>query len=292
MMKKHKVSALEKKEKAISLLFGAPLILKSLIFTVLCLIFVIGYSFTDYSLMNTTVNYIQFENYIALFNDVQFLKACFNTFYLMLSIPITMFFGFCLAYVLNKELKGSIIFRVIYYLPAVSSALAIGIIWKWVLNDEFGLLNQLLGTDIVWLTDDKVVKNSFIMKSVWGGMGGSMLLQLAGMQNISKEYYEAAELDGAGELTKIFKITLPLLSPVLFYMITVNVIGGLNAFSDNYIITSSDATKTVVYWIYLKVTQQGGKFGLASAAATLLGGVVFLITLLQFKLSNKWVLEE
>ena len=149
-----------------------------------------------------------------------------------------------------------------------------------------------LGTDIGWLTDDNVVKNSFIMKSVWGGMGGSMLLQLAGMQNISKEYYEAAELDGAGELTKIFKITLPLLSPVLFYMITVNVIGGLNAFSDNYIITSSDATKTVVYWIYLKVTQQGGKFGLASAAATLLGGVVFLITLLQFKLSNKWVLEE
>lgn len=210
----------------------------------------------------------------------------------MLSIPITMFFGFCLAYVLNKELKGSIIFRVIYYLPAVSSALAIGIIWKWVLNDEFGLLNQLLGTDIGWLTDDNVVKNSFIMKSVWGGMGGSMLLQLAGMQNISKEYYEAAELDGAGELTKVFKITLPLLSPVLFYMITVNVIGGLNAFSDNYIITSSDATKTVVYWIYLKVTQQGGKFGLASAAATLLGGVVFLITLLQFKLSNKWVLEE
>lgn len=291
-MRKNKVSALEKKERAISLLFGAPLILKSFIFTVLCLIFVIYYSFTDYSLMNMTINYIKFENYAALFEDVQFLKACFNTVYLMLSIPITMAFGFCLAYVLNKGLPGTIAFRVIYYLPAVSSALAIGIIWKWVLNDEFGLLNQLLGTEIGWLTDDDVVKNSFIMKSVWGGMGGSMLLQLAGMQNISKEYYEAAELDGAGEITKIFKITLPLLSPVLFYMLTVNVIGGLNAFSDNYIITSSDATKTVVYWIYLKVTQQGGKFGLASSAATLLGIVVFLITLLQFKLSNKWVLEE
>lgn len=291
-MKKNKVSALEKKERAISLLFGAPLILKSLIFTVLCLIFVVYYSFTDYSLMNTEITFIKFENYVSLFQDVQFTKACFNTVYLMLSIPVTMAFGFALAYVLNKGLPGTIAFRVIYYLPAVSSALAIGIIWKWVLNDEFGLLNQLLGTDIGWLTDDKVVKNSFIMKSIWGGMGGSMLLQLAGMQNISKEYYEAADLDGAGEFTKVFKITLPLLSPVLFYMLTVNVIGGLNAFSDNYIITSSDATKTVVYWIYLKVTQQGGKFGLASSAAALLGAVVFLITLLQFKLSNKWVLEE
>ena len=122
-------------------------------------------------------------------------------------------------------------------------------------------------------------------------MGGSMLLQLAAMQNIDKGYYEAADLDGASEIIKIFRITLPLISPILFYMFTVNIIGGLNAFSDNYIVVSSDATNTIVYYMYLKITVYG-EYGEACAASVLLGIVVFCMSLIQFKFSKKWVLEE
>lgn len=286
-----KQTSYRKKEGITALLFAVPIVLKAVIFTLCCIAFGLYYSFTDYNIFNDSLNFIRFENYATLFGDIQFLKAVFNTFYLMLSIPIVMVLGFLLAYVLNKKIYGNMAFRVIYYLPAVSSALAIGIVWKWILNDEYGLLNTLLGTNIGWLTDDNVVKNSLIIKAVWGGLGSSMLMQLAGMQNIGQEYYEAADLDGAGEFTKMVKITLPMMTPILFYLLTVNVIGGLNSFSDNYIIVSTDATKTVVYYIYLKITSFG-KYGLASAASVLLGVFVFAISFVQFRFSRKWVLEN
>ena len=285
-----KQTSYRKKEGITALLFAMPIVLKAVIFTLSCIAFGLYYSFTDYNLFNDSLNFIRLENYAALFKDLQFLKSIFNTFYLMLSIPIVMVLGFLLAYVLNKQIYGNMAFRVIYYLPAVSSALAIGIVWKWILNDEYGLLNTLLGTNIGWLTDDNVVKNSLIIKAVWGGLGSSMLMQLAGMQNIGQEYYEAADLDGAGEITKMIKITLPMMTPILFYLLTVNVIGGLNAFSDNYIIVSTDATKTIVYYLYLKMTD--GKYGFASSAAALLGIFVFLISFVQFRFSRKWVLEN
>lgn len=291
MITKHRYSSFERKERAISLLFASPMIVKTIVFTICCLIFAIYYSFTDYNIMNDAIHTIKFENYKSLFNDILFQKACVNTVYLMLAIPISMTLGFSLAYVLNKGIFGTSFYRVVYYLPAVSSALAIGIVWKWLLNDEFGVINRVLGTSVGWLTDPAVVKNSLILKNVWGGMGGSMLLQLAAMQNIDKGYYEAADLDGASEIIKIFRITLPLISPILFYMFTVNIIGGLNAFSDNYIVVSSDATNTIVYYMYLKITVYG-EYGEACAASVLLGIVVFCMSLIQFKFSKKWVLEE
>lgn len=291
MKKKYRYSKMERKERMTSLLFASPMIIKTIVFTVCCLIFAVYFSFTDYNIMNDAINFVKWENYKTLFNDIIFQKACLNTLYLMISIPISMTLGFCLAYVLNKHIPGTSFYRVVYYLPAVSSALAIGIVWKWILNDEFGVLNSLLGTKIGWLTDPAVVKNSLIMKNVWGGMGSSMLLQLAAMQNIDKTYYEAADLDGANEFVKIFHITLPLLSPIVFYMLTVNIIGGLNAFTDNYIVVSSDATNTVVYYMYQKITIYG-KYAEACAASVMLGIVVFFMSLIQFKFSKKWVLEE
>jgi multiple sugar transport system permease protein len=201
-----------------------------------------------------------------------------------------MVISFLLAVTLNKKFAGRSLFRVILYLPAVSSVLAIGIVWKWMFNTDFGVINKLFHTNIQWLTSPKLVKISLIIKGVWGGLGGTMLLFLASLQNISNDYYEAADIEGANSFDKMFKITVPLVTPVTFYVIIIGVIGGLNAFSDNYIIAASDDANTVVYYMWRKLNQ--GEYGLVSAAAILQGAVCFIVTLIQFKFSSKWVYGE
>lgn len=281
---------LNKREWIASYLFILPICLQFLIFTLVPVIMTIVYSYTDYNVIASIggagFEFIGFDNFKYLFGDPHFTSALGNTFFLLLSLPVSVIFSYLLAAALNRNLPGRVVYRIIYYLPAVSSALAVGIVWKWFFNGEYGVINQLFGTHVQWLADPSVVKLSLIIKNVWGGMGGTMLLLLAGMQNLNKTYYEAAELDGAGPLVRTFRITLPMLAPVLFYVFITGVIGGMNAFADNYIMVgANDASRTVVFymWEYLKT----GDYGIVSAAALFLGIIVFLITLVQFKISRK-----
>lgn len=277
------VSKLQRRENLWGWLLVSPILFKVLTFVLIPTLFCLIISFTDYNMLATGKKITEFTlaNYKEVFSSKDFWRSMWNTVYLMLSLPIRLILGFLLAYALNyKFLRGRTAYRVIYYLPAVSSAVAIALVWKWFFNTD-GVLNTLFGTDIAWLIDPKVVKNSLIIKGIWGGVGGTMLMYLAGMQNISEEIYEQASLDGASPMVKMFQITLPLLGPITLYQVITGIAGGLNAFADNYTMVSSAASNTAVFWIYGQFT--GGNYPLAGAAAFILMMFVIVFSIPQYK---------
>lgn len=281
--KSEKMTKMQRRENCWGWFLISPMILKVLIFTVFPTVFCLIISFTDYNMLaaRDKITKATLDNYIEVFTSRDFWRAMWNTVYLMLGIPIRLIIGFLLAYALNyKFLRGRTVFRVIYYLPAVSSAVAIALVWKWFFNTD-GVFNALFGTDFAWLIDPDIVKNSLIIKGVWGGVGGTMLMYLAGMQNISEDIYEQAALDGASPLIKMFKITLPLLAPITMYLVLTGITGGLNAFADNYTMVSSSASNTAVFWIYNQFT--GGNYPLVGAASFVLMMFVIVFSIPQYK---------
>ncbi|MDR2202389.1 MAG: sugar ABC transporter permease [Clostridiales bacterium] len=222
-----------------------------------------------------------------------FKRAVANTLWLLLGVPAGMAAGLAVAHLLNdKTLKGRQFFRVLMYLPAVSGAVALNIIWRYIFNSEFGVVGFLFGHDKYWLSDKVLLKLAIIVKGIWGGMGGTMLLYLAGMQNISSTYYEAADIDGASRAKKFFAITLPMLTPVTFYLLVMGLIGGLQSYTESQVF--ADGVKegqTIVFFIWQRGISNA-RYGIASAASILLAAVIMIVTVIQFRLSNKWVYED
>lgn len=298
MTKAGAVSGLRKKERRAGLLFITPMLLQFLIFFV----FFMGYSFfmsmTDWNIVEGTQNFIGLENFREILSDPLFWKSIGNTLYLMLGIPIGMVLAMLLALALNRKLPGKTFFRVIIYLPAVSSAVAIALLWRWIYNAEYGILNMLIeqvfgvkGPN--WLGDPAMVKISLIIMGVWRGVGNTMLLFLAGLQNIPREYYEVMDVAGGNAWHKLRYVTLPMMSPTYFYVIITGVIGGLQAFGDQFIITGvgpEHSAITVVYYLWEKGFTEHD-MGAASAVAWILAFGIFAVTLIQFKVSNKWVYD-
>lgn len=290
-------SKLDRKENVIAFLFVLPPIIGFMIFTIGTMAFSFLYSFQNYHVLTGEAKWIWFENYKNLFTHIvfapSFKNAIVNTVVLLLSIPFSMLLGLGLAGLLRLgNVKGAKVFQVLYYLPAVSSAIALNVVWRYIFNNEYGLINQLVGQQIAWLGDDKLIKVAIIIKNSLNGMGGSMIMYLAGMLNVPKDYYEAADIDGAGKLTQFFKITLPLITPMTFYLLITGLIGGLQSYADSDIFGAGlQGSQTIVYFIWQRGINQG-RYGLASAASILLAVVIMIITLIQFKTSNKWVYEE
>ena len=204
-----------------------------------------------------------------------------------------MILGLCLAGLLRMgDIKGAKVFQVLYYLPAVSSAVAMNIVWRYIFNNEFGIINLIIGKKIPWLSDDTLIKVAIIIKNSLNGMGTAMILYLAGMLSVPKDYYEASELDGAGKVKQFFSITLPLITPITFYLLITGLIGGLQSYADSQIFGAGvQGSQTIVYFIWARGINQS-RYGLASAASVLLAVVIMIVTLIQFKLSDKWVYEE
>ncbi len=278
-----KISGLERRENIWGWLFISPMVFKVITFTIIPTLFCLVISFTDYNMLaeGNRITKFTLDNYREIFGSRDFWRSMWNTVYLMLGLPIRLLLGFVLAYALNaKFLRGRTVFRVMYYLPAVSSAVAIALVWKWFFNMD-GVFNSIFGTDIAWLQDPSVVKNSLIIKGVWSGVGGTMLMYLAGMQNISEDIYEQASLDGASPFVKMFRITLPLLGPITLYQVITGITGGLNAFADNYTMVSSSASNTAVYWIYSQFV--GGNYPLAGAAAYILMMFILIFSIPEYR---------
>lgn len=201
---------------------------------------------------------------------------------------------------LQKRFRGGTLFRVVLYLPAVTGAVAITLVWKLMFNETQGIVNVvlkamgLIDEPINWLgitTGESYPRLVLILKNVWGGIGGVVILYVAGILNLSDTYYEAAEIDGAGRIRQFFAITVPMLTPITFYHLIVSVIGGLQAFMDTQLLANTGATQTVVYFIYDHGINNY-RYGYASAASVLLAIVVMLVTVVQFKMSDKWVHAE
>jgi len=274
-----------KKETLTGLLFILVPLIGFLIFTAISMGFSVYYSFTDYNPIREETKWVWLENYIDLLTDKKFWEACFNTVVFLVTIPIGMFIGLLLATYLKKLAHGSKFLRLVYYLPAVSSAVAINIIWRYIFQMDYGIINNILGTNIPWLgTSSKwLIKIAIIIKNIWSSIGGTMLLYLAGLNAISDSYYEAAEIDGASPLKQFFTITIPLVKPTSFYLIITGIIGGLQSYADAQVFAQGlEGARTIVYYIWQYGIDKS-KYGLASAASTLLGIVIMFITFIQFK---------
>lgn len=300
-----KKSKLKTKERLVALGFVAPLFIGFAIFTVIPFAVALVYSLVDYMPLAGTVSPVSLRVYASLFRGdyalVGFGKAIGNTLIIMLSIPLNLIIGLLFsALITQKRFKGGTFFRVVLYLPAVTGAVAITLVWKLMFNETQGIVNVALKNlgiikeNINWLgitSGEFFPRFVLILKNVWGGIGGVIILYVAGILNISRSYYEAAEIDGAGKVRQFFAITLPMLTPITFYHLIVSVIGGLQAFMDTQLLANTGATQTIVYFIYDHGINNY-RYGYASAASVVLAVAVMLITVLQFKLSDKWVFSE
>lgn len=268
------------------------------VFTLAALVAVVYFSFNDYNLFRDEMVPCGFQNYSDLFANPTYSEAfgrsIFNTVILLASIPLGMIAGLVLAAVLQSKAvkKASKFFQVLYYLPAVTSAVAVNLVFRYIFNPEYGFINTLLNAEIPWFANEWLVKVAIIIKNVWSSMGTSMILYIAGMLAIPQSYYESADVDGASATHKFFKITLPLLTPTTFYIIITNIIGGLQSYADAKVFGNGTSGSQTIVWFIWEYGINQGKQGLASAASLVLAVAIMLITVVQFKFSDKWVYGE
>jgi multiple sugar transport system permease protein len=262
-------------------------------------------SFTRWSLLSPP-QWVGLENYQELLsNDPLIPISLWNTaYYVLFAVPLGVLLSLVLALLLQQKLKGMGLFRIIFFLPSVTNMVAVSILWMWVFNPEFGLLNRglaMLGiSGPLWLQSETWAKPALILMSLWG-VGSGMIITLAGLQNIPKELYEAAQLDGARRWHRLRHITLPMISPVLFFNLVMNTIGAFQVFTQAFVMTASssqgqeggpnNATLFFVLYLYKKAFQQF-KMGYASAMAWLLFLIILVFTIIQFSLSRRWVYYE
>lgn len=293
---KVKVSNLLKHEERVAWLFVAAPFMQFFLFSLIPIVFSLVVSFSDYNI-NFSLDFIEFvgfSNYIEIFKDKEFYAAVFNTIFYMIGIPIGMALALIIATAMNRNIPGIRVFRTIYYIPVVSSLVAVSILWRYIYNGDSGLLNAFLSIFGIdgpsWLYDPATVKPALILMMVWRGLGSSIVLYLAGLQNIPPVYYEAAEIDGANSFVKFRRITLPLITPISFYIIITSVIGGLQLFTEINIMIAqvNDDVRTIVTYLYDKAFVSS-RMGYASAVAWILAIAICIITIIQFKYQHKWV---
>ena len=279
-----------------ALLFLAPTLVGLALLSAGPILASFGISLTDWDLL-TPPTFVGLENYRSLVGDDRFLVALRNTaFYTLLSVPIGMVLALGLALALNQPLRGIALIRTAYFLPVVTSATAVGLVWAWIYSPANGLLNQVIGAIGLppqrWISDPFWAMPSIIAMSIWQGLGINVIVFLAGLQAIPQEYYDAAAVDGAARWARFRNVTLPLLTPSLFFTGVLSLIGAFQIFDQVYILARpgkpTEATITLVYFIY----ESGFKFfrmGEAAAASWILFLIVAVLTVIYFRSQNRWV---
>ncbi|NJC21386.1 multiple sugar transport system permease protein [Arthrobacter pigmenti] len=286
-------SRLHRQEHLTALAFVALPVIGFLLFTLYPLLFSIYASFTNWNGLTAPV-FSGLDNYVAMFKDPYFLEAMYNTFFLMIGIPIGLAISLALALAMNRKMRGSTFFRTVYYVPVISSIAAVAILWQWAFNGDFGLINQVLALVGIdgpnWLQDTATVKPALIIMAIWKGLGFSMLLYLAALQSVPRHLYEAAALDGAGAWQQFRHITVPMVRPVTFFLVVTSVIAGSQVFVEINIMTPTGgpefSSATIVWYIWQKAFDNL-QMGYASAMSIILGLMVFLITFIQFRLNRR-----
>ena len=295
------------REEITGWLFASPWIIGFLLFTAGPMLFSLYTSFTEYNLLSAP-EWIGTENYSDLFgNDPFFWKALGNTFWMVVvKIPLVVVTSIFIALLLNLDLKGEKTFRTIIYLPNVLSGIAAIFLWQWILSPN-GLFNSVLGLFGIdgpaWFVDPSWTKPGMVVMGMWW-IGGNIIIYLAGLKGIPNELYEAAAIDGAQRLTTFRYITLPLLTPTIFFQVVTGIIGTFQIFTTAYILSGKDVAlggpgqSMLFYVLYLynrafgKVGAGGLQMGYASAMAWILFVIILLITLVQLRLAKRWVYYE
>lgn len=288
-----------RKAIAVGLLFTAPWTVGFLLFKAYPIVMSFYYSLTEYNLFSLP-EWVGLDNYRQLFADEKFYKSLYNTMYLVVfGLLPHLAFALAMALLLNMNVKGQSLYRTIYFLPTLVPAVAASLLWLWLLNAKYGLVNDLLSMiGIVgpnWLVDPDWTKPAIVLMGFWG-TGTTTVMYLAALQDVPRSLYEAAEIDGAGSWRKFWSITLPSISPVTLFQIIIGLIGTFQFFTEGLIFAEAAQSvggpenSLLFYAIYLyQVAFSFLKMGYASAMAWMLFLVVMALTLIVYKTSARWV---
>ena len=276
-------------------IYGGPVIIAFLVFNLYPMALGLYLSFTRWDILSPPT-FIGLSNFADLFRDDLLWRAVLQTlYYAVASVAGATALSIALALTLNQRLKTIGFYRTFFFLPAVTSLVAIAMVWRWIYNTEFGVLNAFLGSlginPVNWLGDPVLAMPAVILMSIWRSAGFNTVLFLAGLQGVPQEYYEAAEIDGASKWDRFVHITLPLISPTTFFVVVNGLIGSWQVFDQVYILTRGGpllSTVTVVYLIYSNGFEWY-KTGYAAAMAYGLFLIIIALTAVQFRLQKRWV---
>lgn len=298
MAKTVSIQKLKKQENLIGYLFASPWLLGLIVLGAFPILASFYISFTNYDMISSP-NFVGFANYRILFtNDALFWKSLGNTFYhVIIAIPLGIVVGVSLALLLNNKIKGMSVYRTLFYLPNVVSIVAMALLWLWLFQPSFGIINEVLSPiyklfnmePLRWHQSVDTSKMTLILMGLWSA-GGSMVIYLAQMQDIPTSLYESAEMDGANWIKKTIYITLPLMTPSIFFNFIMGLIGGFQVFTIAYIMTSGGPSRSTYYYAYYMFDKMiaDQAMGMASAMAWILLVIVLVFTMVALRL-NKYV---
>ncbi len=238
--------------------------------------------------------FVGLDNYIKMVTSEEFLRATWNTIlFCILTVPIGVLLALIIAVLLNAKIRGKVVFRAIFFLPMVVAPAAVAMVWKWMFNSEYGIINTVFHTGVDWITDPNVV---IITVAIWSALGYDAVLLLSGIQNVSKSYYEAASLDGCTKLQQFWYITLPMVSPTLFVVLIMRLMASLKVYDLLYMMVGEGnpalgKAQSLIYLFYRESFISGNR-GYASAIVIWTVLLIGVVTLLQFIGQKKWVNYE
>lgn len=297
-MRQRRMSPIERREAIDGYLSISPWIVGFLLFTVMPISFTIYYSFTRWTIMEPPV-WIGFENYVRMFTrDPLFWQALkVTSMYVVMSLPIIIVFGLMLSLLLNLKIRGMNFYRTLFYIPVVISGVSVAMLWTWLLQPDVGVVNSMLGLVGIqgpgWFWDPDWALPSVASMSIWK-VGGSAVIYLAGLQNIPPQLYEAARIDGASRRASFFRITIPLLTPTLFFQLIIQMIECFKIFTEAYVITKGGPLKATYFYLlyFYEEGFQHFNTGYASALILILVLVIMLMTVGVNITSKRWVYYE
>lgn len=271
-----------------------PALAGTLVFIVIPVFFSFYLSFCKWDLLSK-IEFVGVKNYLTLLSSANFGLIIQNTFVFALSTAvISIILPLILAALLNNKISGTEFFKTAYFLPFITPMIVIAIAWEWIFDPNNGLLNYILRTHINWLYDTKTAMIALIIVSAWKLIGYNMVIFLSGFSSINPNLYEASKIDGATALQTFFRITLPLLSPTIFFVLVITTISSFQVFDLIYLMTQGgpmDSTNVLVYWIY-KNAFEFFNIGEASAGAYILFLIILFLTVVQWTTRKKWVFNE
>lgn len=294
------MSKRRKKENFFGILFALPVMLGFVIFVFAPLVVSLGMSLTDYNVINAETHFVGLDNFKHLFDgtDIYFFQSLKVTaYYVVLSVPLQIVFAFSIALVLNVPIKGRSFFRTVFYLPTIVPAVASSIVWMMMFDPDTGILNSILKAVGLpaskWIFGESSVIPSLALMSLWT-VGGTIVIFLAGLQNVPRELYESVAVDGGGWFAKLRAVTIPMVSPTIFFNLIMGFIGSFQVFSQAYIMTTGGPNNASLFYVYYMYREafQYGNISVASALGWILFLIVLVLTLVVFKSSALWVFYE
>ena len=291
---KRKITSREKNEFLWGWAFILPTMIGLIVLNIYPIIKTIYESFFKTGDFGKGNIFIGLANYQRVLTDPEVWQSLLNTFkYAIVEVPFSIIIALVLAVLLNRKMKGRAAYRTIFFLPMVAAPAAIAMVWRWLFNSEFGLLNNVLGTNINWISNPNIAVYSIGVIGVWSIIGYNMVLFLSGLQEIPKDYYEASNIDGASGIYQFFHITVPLLSPTIFFVTVTRVIGALQVFDLIFMVMDRNnpalsKTQSLVCLFYQYSFVQNNK-GLGSTIVVVLLAIIMIITVFQMKAQKKWV---